>query len=247
MVRDDAGVVHPPLKALWREDGPAMGAGAAVAVAVGVASFVVATLTAATPRGRIAFTLGMMTVWIALAAAPLAAAARTRLGAVGRAGVMADASGVILLILVFAPGAPLDLLAAVKIYVLWAALAVTAGLFVGRRAHRLAVAAAVSLGILAAMAHPFWAGGVKAAPGGPVAATVLEGVDPWNAVLDAAGPAVPERRPLLEHLAPPDRGDHPGWATAALVWWSIAVLTALGGCLWQAGRRFVRGTGPATD
>ncbi|NLF29647.1 MAG: hypothetical protein GX591_02025 [Planctomycetes bacterium] len=231
MVRDDAGVIHPPLEALWREDGAAMLANAAITILVGVAGFAVAAVAGTPLQARTTFALGVTTVWIALAAAPLASAARTRLGAVGRAGVMADASVVLLLILALAGGASLTLAGAVRIYVLWAALAVVPALLAGRGRCRLAVAAAISLGVLAVLAHPFWVGGLKAAldaPSRSALETVLGAVDPWNGTLDAAGLAT-------------GQGPH-GWAAATLVWWATAVLIVAGIWVGRTARQFVRGT-----
>ncbi len=226
MVSDDAGVVHPPLNALWRRDGVAMGCNAVATVLVGAASFAIAKMAVVTPQARTAFTLSMMTAWIVLATAPLASAARTRLGSIARAGIMADASLVVLLILVFAGSRPLSLLSALKIYLLWAALAITAALVVGRGMSRLVGAAAISLVVLAVMAHPFWAG-----PARPSVARALAAVDPWNAVLDAAAAAVPD-----------SHQGQPAWPTATAAWWAAAVLIAAAIGAWRAIRGFVRGT-----
>ena len=108
-------------------------------------------------------------VWIALAAPVLAAAPAGALSGLFRGGIVADASAVTLIALWLA-GPTVTLLSAAKVYCTFAAMVLLAigAVRCGRTVRaRLALAAIVSVALMAALATPLWIGGLLAsAPAG---------------------------------------------------------------------------------
>lgn len=155
--------IAPPggLRRIIARDGWAVGAAAAATIGVEVGVYVLA-LSAGAPRLHAALaTLAVATLWTALAAPVLAAEAADGLGAVLRAGIVADASAVALIVL-WLSCPQVGLLGAVKIYCILAAMTLPA-MAVSRLAcgpgGRFALAVATATGFVAALASPFWIGG----------------------------------------------------------------------------------------
>lgn len=121
------------------------------------------------PREAVLASLACGIAWVVLVTGPFAAGAATTFRAVLRAGVVADASAVGLIVLCLAARDPVSarrlvpLVAALKIYCTYAAVAMTAAAAV-RCARscpgRAAVGTVVSVVLLAALATPFWIGGI---------------------------------------------------------------------------------------
>ena len=119
--------IAPPggLRRIIARDGWAVGAAAAATIGVEVGVYVLA-LSAGAPRLHAALaTLAVATLWTALAAPVLAAEAADGLGAVLRAGIVADASAVALIVL-WLSCPQVGLLGAVKIYCILAAMTLPA-------------------------------------------------------------------------------------------------------------------------
>lgn len=145
---------------LGRDGWPAL-AGAAATVVVEVGFFLGAVACGVNGRQAAMASLAAGIVWVALAAPAMAAGASGGLGALVRGGVAADASAVWLIVLWLA-SPHVSLLAAVKIYCICAAVALSAVAAVRcaiAPAGRFALAAAASIVFMAALASPFWAGG----------------------------------------------------------------------------------------
>ena len=100
--------------------------------------------------------------WVILAGPVFAASGRTVLESLVRGGLTADA-GVVVLVVLMAGQAGLTFASAVKVYLLWAAVAVAESFFVALavdavRRHALAAAAVIVLALVSA--EPFWANGL---------------------------------------------------------------------------------------
>ncbi len=149
------------LRKLLRRDGwPALAAGlATMAVELGV--FLGALALGIDRRQSAMASLAAGVVWVILAAPALAAGSNSGLGAVLRGGIVADASAVLLIVLWLATP-QVSFLAAVKIYCIYAALALAGSAAVRcarAPAPRFALAAVASIVFITALASPFWAGG----------------------------------------------------------------------------------------
>ncbi len=153
------------LRKLLRRDGwPALAAGlATMAVELGV--FLGALALGINRRQAAMASLAAGIVWVSLAAPAMAAGSTTGLGALLRGGIVADVSGVLLIVLWLATP-HVSFLAAVKIYCIYAAVAL-AGIAAVRCARapsaRFALAAVAGIVLIAALASPFWAGGALSA------------------------------------------------------------------------------------
>ena len=131
---------------------------------------VYAALTAAGagPRETVLASLACGIAWVALVTAPFAAGGATTFRAVLRAGVVADASAVGLIVMCLFAKDPVSarrlvpLVTALKIYCTYVAVAMTSAAAVrcARSAPgRAAVGIAVSVVLMAALTTPFWIGG----------------------------------------------------------------------------------------
>lgn len=250
---ENHGLEQPPLLRLWHNDGRAVLLVIAATLVIGCGVFIVGRCCSVPADRAALMTLFAVTVWVAVAAAPLAAGASTRLGALCRGGAVVDASIVTLIVLVIAGGGQLSWDAAVKVYLLWAGLTVTAILVIPRGGNRLIVAAVVAAAALAAISGRFWSAGVLEAltvgsePFYRVTG-ILAAVDVLGGVADAASSAksfVWAEQPVMYQLARQGQ-DYPGpsvgWWAPALTWWLAAAAIAAGIGLRRAIGRFYHGT-----
>jgi len=250
---DANGLEYAPATRLWRQDGLATLLAAAATIALGCGAFI-AGRCISMPADRAALmSLFTLTVWVAVAAAPLAAGASTRLGAVCRGGAIADAGIVVLIVLALAGGAQVSWGAAVKIYLLWAALAVTLCLIVSASGSRRIAAVVATAAAVAAISSRFWAAGLldALAPNADAlyrTTRLLGALDVAGGVADAASSAKPfvwNEQPVMYQLTRQGQ-DYPaaavGWWVPALTWWIAAGLIAAAVGVRTAAGRFFRGT-----
>lgn len=166
-----AGEPSPPrapvgaLRELLRRDGWPSLAAALATMAVELGVFLGALACGADGRQSAIASLAAGVVWVSLAAPALAAGSNSGLGALLRGGIVADASAVLLIVLWLATP-QVSFLAAVKIYCIYAALALAGSAAVRcarAPAPRFALAAVASIVFITALASPFWAGGALVA------------------------------------------------------------------------------------
>ncbi len=158
---------------VWREllvrDGWAMLFVTAMTLAVELGCFFVGRVYGAEFRLALLATLGIMSLWVVLAPGPLAAWGRGNLSAFLRGGIVADATGVALLVIwMFAPaGACLTFMGVVKLYCVFVAVTLmgVSAVCLARSSAGRQVVAVIAVGLLAiALASPVWA---SAHIGGP--------------------------------------------------------------------------------
>ena len=146
---------------LLRTDGPAVLVAATATIVVELGAFVLARLSGAGPVAAMLTTLAVSAVWVAMASPTMAAGGQRIISCWLRAGVVADASAVTLVVLWLA--APeMTFLAAVKVYCVLAAvsLAGAAVVAIGRTsAGRCALAVTAAVVLMIALASPVWLGG----------------------------------------------------------------------------------------
>lgn len=149
------------LRDLLRRDGRPALAAALATMAVELGVFLGAVACGIDGRQSVMASLAAGVVWVSLAAPAMAAGSNTGLGALLRGGIVADASAVLLIVLWLATPY-VSFLAAVKIYCIYAALAL-AGIAAVRCARapsaRFTLAAVAAIAFMTALASPFWAGG----------------------------------------------------------------------------------------
>jgi len=250
---DTQGMVRPPLQRLWHDDGPAIGLAAAITIVLECGVFLAARCWAVPADRAALMTLLLVTLWIAVATAPLAAGGATRLGAFCRGVVVTDASIVVLIVLIFAGGGQLSWSAAAKIYLLWASLAVTLTLLVPLGSRRLLIAVVATVAAVAAVTSRFWSAGLLAAMACDSSALVqttrsLAAFDVLAGVAAAASSAEPfvwAEQPVMYQLT---RGgqDYPSaalaWWVPALTWWAAAAAVAAAIAVRRSACRFLNGT-----
>lgn len=166
-----AGKAAPSIRGLLAENGWAILIAAAATAAVVLGGYGLARAAGAATREALLAALALMTVWVALSSAPLAAGAKSWLAGAIRGAIPADVS--LLALLVLAPlarhpdgsAAYLSIGGVFKIYCVLAAMAILSIATVclsSRPAGRRALALAVSLLLAAAVAGPFWINGLLA-------------------------------------------------------------------------------------
>ncbi|HUT57427.1 MAG TPA: hypothetical protein VNA25_06210 [Phycisphaerae bacterium] len=166
---DPPGRAAPSVGGLLAADGWAVLIAAVVTAAIVLGSYGLARAAGAEPREAILAALALMTMWVALSSASLAAEGKTWLSAAIRGAVPADTC--LLALLILAPlarhpnarAAYLSIGGVFKIYCTLAALAVfsvAAVCLSSRPTGRRALALAVSLLLAAAVASPFWINGL---------------------------------------------------------------------------------------
>ena len=185
--------------------------------------------------------VGVALLWVTLAGPTLAAGGRTRLAALVRGGMVADGSGVALLVMAAASPA-LGLLSAVKVYLVLAAVAlagISAVLLARGAVARQVTAMAAALVLSAILAGPFWIGGLLGwldEPATGTAAKAAVWANPFYSATAALGPRVP----FVWHLAPrmyqwTRLGTDvavapPRWWQAAVVYLAVAAGLGVLGC-----------------
>lgn len=248
------GLDLPPAPSLWRLHGRALLATAAVTVALECGVLAGALGAGLAPPRATMLTLMAATCWVALAAGPLAAGSADWLGAVGRAGVLADASVVVLLALAVFGGGTLGWSEGWRIYLVWASVAMAAASVVrlgGSARSRTALAVGASALAATAMGGLFWSAGLLAAlePSASAAAAewILAG-NPLVGVIESVAPRVDfvwREQPVMygitrlgQDVLPPRLA----WWTPTLLWASLAAALSVY-LVGRAGwRRFYYGT-----
>ncbi len=228
---------NPP--SLWRRLGWPTVFAAAASITVGLCVLFGALGAGVAPPRAAVLTVLAATAWIALAAGPLAAGTDDWLAALGRAGVLADASVATLLAVAIWGDGAIGWAEGAGIYLLWAALAVTGYLAtrLGRTALArggLAVATAVLVAL--AMSSLFWSGGLLSSRQGAArdaAARYLLWPNPLYGVIDLAGrehefvwtsqAEMYRFTPIGQDIVPPKFG----WWMPTLFWWGIAAILAV--------------------
>jgi hypothetical protein len=165
--------------------------------------YFLADAAGATPRRAVMAALAAATVWVALAAAPLAAGPHKGLDGLLRGGLVADTSGLALLAL-WLMGTPLTFLAAVKIYCILGSMALAAITVVrlGRTRYGRACLAGITATLMMfAASTPFWANGLMVSLDAPARTRVVAWcvrVNPFFAIADATASSLD----LIWHEAP---------------------------------------------
>ncbi len=240
MITHDAelGTERPPLAALLNTHGRVMLLAATATFLVGCGAFLGGVGWGLPAQRAAMMALFATTVWIALLAAPLAAAADDWLGGLCRGGILADASILTLIVIGLYPQTGLSLLGGAMIYLLWAAIAIAASLAVRLVANRAAGAACVVVVTMVAAGSLFWSPGLLNATAGSathVAATTVLAVNPMAAVIKAAdgdGAFVWSQQSVMYGITRIDQDfpapTLPGWLPGAIWWLAAAALTAVG-------------------
>ena len=190
------------IRQVLRRDGWSMLAVVAATLVVELGVYLAARLGDANPRQAILTALATMAVWTAVACPVFAAGGKGAISALLRGGIVADASGVALLVLWaggrFLPGegAYLSFLAAVEIYCTVAAMALVgvAGARCGRTTTGRYVAAVVTAVAMTAMlATPFWIRGPALAVEGTAQRVIVSGgvfFNPFYSMISAVADRV---------------------------------------------------------
>ena len=233
------------LQALLAADGwPALAA-AAVTLAMELGVFLGALAAGVTQRQAVIASLAAGVVWVALAAPAMAAASNSGLGGLLRGGASADASAALLIVLWLATP-HVSLPAALKIYCIYAAVAL-AGVAATRCARapatRFALAAAASIVLIAALASPFWIGGAIAAArlSGPAVAAAVY-ANPFYCIWSVLADQMPHawhQAPVLYRIT--YLGTHAPvpaapWYAAVIIYTAIAGVLGATSLLRRPGR-----------
>ena len=230
----------------WRRHAGPVALAAAATLLVGLGCRYGALHAGAGALGADVLALMALTVWIALAAGPLAAGAPDALGSLLRAGILADAAAVVLLVLGL-DGATLTWGVGIRLYLLWAGLALAAAGLVrlaARPTGRAAMALAAATAAFVACASLFWSPGLLARLDGPArqaALTVIAWTNPLlglSQTLAATG-FVWTEQPVLYGITRVGQDYLPAplcWQAAAIFWWALAGLAwalVAGRWLWR--------------
>ena len=224
-------------------DGPAALGAAAATVIVEMAVYVLARALGAPLALAALAALAACTVWVALASAAWAAAAKATLGALLRGGVVADASGVTLLVLAgISPH--VTLLAALKVYCALAATALFAIALVccgSRRPGRCGAAVAAACVLAAALGTPLWTGGLLALGGQEAKQAAVAWAVYANPFYSVTA-AVVERTRFVWHQAPvmyniTRIGDYA--SPPPTPWWAAAAIYAGAACVIAAAKLLI--------
>lgn len=240
--------------ALLRRNLVVLLAASAATAAVELGALALARGVGTGPREAILVCLAAMTMWVALASAPLAAGGRTNWDAALRGAIPADASLLVLLVLPFLGSSPdtarsyVDFPGALGIYCVLAAVAVfsIAAVCCGRSATaRQVIAAAVAVVLAAAIAGPFWTGGLIHAGPYPAATALVAWAIRANPFYAVTG-AIAERMRFFWHewglmydrigsfrdyTPPPLR-----WHETAILYAALAAALGLVATIRRAGR-----------
>ncbi len=237
------------LRRILARDGPPVLAASAVTVAAELAVYLAAVGAGSGRTHAVLATLAVTVVWVALAAPVLAASGADTLAGLLRAGCLADASAVTLVVLWLAcPQVTLG--GAAKIYCILAAmvlLAVAVSRSAGSPAARYALALAAAAAFMITLAGPWWLGGAMRASTQETAESIVAAgvyVNPFYAVTAAISGGT---RFVWHEAAVMYRitrfGDYaaappPVWYAPALIHLAAAVLVAaVAGALHRRRRR----------
>ena len=224
-----------PLRRLLSRDGLAALVVTVVTLGIELGTFGLARSFGVPVREAVLATLATMAVWVALSVPAMAASGSTAMGALLRGGIVADTSAVTLIVLCIVTPF-VTILAALKIYCILAmvALACVAAVRCARSDRARGAAAVVTAVLLfAAIATPFWTGGLleagsyatrQAAVGYVVAVNPLYSI--FAAVVEQTGfiwhvaPRLYTVTRIGDAIAPPP----PEWYSAAVVYGLMACI-----------------------
>ena len=224
-----------PFRRLLSRDGLAALLASVATLGVELGVFLLARSSGVPPREAVLATLATMAVWVALSVPAMAASGSTAMGALLRGGIVADTSAVTLIVLCIVTPF-VTILAALKIYCILAmvALACVAAVRCARSDRARGAAAVVTAVLLfAAIATPFWTGGLleagsyatrQAAVGYVVAVNPLYSI--FAAVVEQTGfiwhvaPRLYTVTRIGDAIAPPP----PEWYSAAVVYGLMACI-----------------------
>lgn len=232
----------------WRRNGLVMILASLATLAVGCGTLAGARSAGVPGPTATMLTLLVATVWIGLACAPLAAGAQEWFGAMLRGGLMADVSVITLLAVWAWGGGIIGLAEGVKIYLIWAALAVVLSLgpqLGSTTASRGGIAVGLTLINALAMSSLFWSAGLLGALGEAGRQTALKCIlwpNPLIGIVSLVGPStrfVWAERPVMYSITRMGQ-DFP---TPAVNWWLpllIWSILAAGLTGWLMARRVYR-------
>ncbi len=224
------------LRALWHRDGRAVLAAGGATLAIELAVFFLVRSAAGETFAALAC-LAAGTVWLALAAAPLGAGGGDWLSSLLRAGVLADASAITLVVL-WTVSPAVSLRAAVEVYCVYLAMvlfAVAAVRCPKSHAGRYTAAVIAAVVMMLAVATPFWTGGLLRAVERPARRAVLAvavRTNPFYAVVaalfDRTGFVWSEARTIYAEIHQINDPDLPSatWYGPAAVWLIVAGILA---------------------
>ena len=199
--------------------------------------------------------LAVGVLWAAMAGPVLAAGGAGPLGALARGGLVADGLGVALAVIA-AASSDLTLLDAAKAYVVCLGMCLTGVCAAGlapRPLGRAVAGVVTAVALLAALAGPFWVGGLLASVGGR-GAERLAAAAVWANPFYSASAALSQRMGFAWHLSPrlyeltrlgtdvPVAPAH--WYGAAVVYFALAGLLGVAGALFRRRGPAGRASGP---
>jgi len=219
-----------------RRDGPAAAAAAIATIAVELGIYLLGRACGAGARNSALAALATGTVWTAVASGVLAGGGKNSLGALLRGGIVADASAVVLVVL-WLSVPQMTLPAALKVYCIYAAMALAAVAAVTSArspAGRYTMAVAAAMIMFASLTTPLWIGGLLAEADQQTAQNIVAWAayaNPFYCVTAAVEQMrfVWHRAPLMYHItrigdsaAPPPVP----WFAAAAIYACLAVMLA---------------------
>jgi hypothetical protein len=226
-----------PLRRLLSRDGLAALFVTVATLAVELGTFFLARGFGVSVREAVLATLAASAIWVVLSVPAMAASGSTAMGALLRGGIVADTSAVTLIVLCLATPF-VTVLAALKIYCVLAAVAlacVAAVRCARSRRARCAAALVTSVAFCAALATPFWTGGLLQAGSHATRQALVRCAVSANPLYSIFA-AVVEQTGFIWHVAPrlyavTRIGDAvapppPEWYSAALVYGLVACILA---------------------
>ncbi len=228
-----------PFRDLLSRDGLAALIAAVTTLGVELGVVVLARSFGVAPRETVLATLAAMTVWVALSVPVLAASGSTAMGALLRGGIVADTSAVTLVVLCIATPSFVTVPAALKIYCILAAVTlacIAAVRCVRSDRARAAVAVVAAVLLCAALATPFWTGGLLQADSHATRQAAVEYAVALNPLYSVFA-AVVEQTGFIWHVAPrlyevTQIGD--AAAPPPPEWYSAVVIYGLLACILSA-------------
>ena len=224
---------RPLLREILARDAPAMLAAAIATIALLLGVFFLTRARTGEPNASLA-ALAAGAAWVALAGSVLAAGGRTWLPAVLRGGIVADASGVALVV-IWLLSPHVTFVAAIKIYCIYTAcalLGVAAVCCARTAAGKYAAAVLAAAAIMLVLASPFWAGGIVRAAGrnaGPAIAAAAVHANPFYSITAAVFEQTHfswNTAPVMYNEVQQIGSPAPRWYSAAAIHATAAVLLA---------------------
>ena len=225
------------ISGIIRRDGPAVAVAAIATIAVELGIYLLGRACGAGIRNSTLAALATGVLWTAVASGVLAGGGKNSLGSLLRGGIVADASAVVLIVL-WLSVPQMTLLAALKVYCIYAAMALAAVAAVTAAKspdgkYTMGVAAAVVMFV--SLTTPLWIGGMLAEADPKITRNIVTWAtyaNPFYCVIAAVEQMrfVWHRAPLMYHItrigdsaAPPPVP----WFAAAAIYACLAVMLSL--------------------